>query len=142
MIRPREVSRRRLKSRSSTAEGRFDELEKRQGLRNVERRSTEGLRAGLTAVTIVSRGTRFYFPQRNAPIMSAKSDVRSGAPQINSIHAKSAAQLMTADNENPLRKLIERGVNQGDLSVLDEVLDPGFVERQRLPPGVPPTSIA
>jgi predicted ester cyclase len=38
-----------------------------------------------------------------------------------------------------LQKLIEQGFNQGDLKVLDEVLDPDFIEHQALAPGVPRT---
>jgi predicted ester cyclase len=45
----------------------------------------------------------------------------------------------TSSPANALRRLIEEGFNEGDLKVLDEVLDPGFVEHQALAPGVPRT---
>jgi len=33
--------------------------------------------------------------------------------------------------------LIETGFNRGDLSIVDRIVDPSFVEHQRLPPGAP-----
>jgi predicted ester cyclase len=41
-----------------------------------------------------------------------------------------------------VRRLIEEGFNRGDLSILDEVLDPTYIEHQPLAPGVPPTTEA
>jgi predicted ester cyclase len=45
----------------------------------------------------------------------------------------------TNDHLATVRNLIERGFNHGDLTVLDEVLDPTYVEHEVLAPGVPPT---
>ncbi len=46
---------------------------------------------------------------------------------------------MTAEqNKALLRRLLEGAVNEKDLSILDEVLAPDFVEHEQLGPGIPP----
>jgi len=67
------------------------------------------------------------------PRKTSESGTRDGA---------SSPARLTADNERVVRRLIEEGFNQGNLKVLEEVLDPDFVEHQQLPPGVPPTRAA
>jgi predicted ester cyclase len=74
--------------------------------------------------------------------MSTRNQTLKGESRIRSVGAKPDSQLELAEADNPLLELIERGFNQGDFSVLEEVLDPDFVERQRLPPGVPPNAAA
>ena len=44
-----------------------------------------------------------------------------------------------ARNAEVARELIDAGFNHGDLAVLERLLDPTFVEHQRLPHGIPPT---
>lgn len=43
------------------------------------------------------------------------------------------------ENMEIARRLIEQGFKRGNLQVLDEILDPAFVEHQTIAPGVPPT---
>jgi predicted ester cyclase len=44
-----------------------------------------------------------------------------------------------ARNAAVARELIDAGFNHGDPAVLKRLVDPAFVEHQRLPPGMPPT---
>jgi predicted ester cyclase len=53
-----------------------------------------------------------------------------------------ATTSSSGDHERTVRKLIERGFNRGDLTVLDEVLEPTFIEHEAVAPGVPPTQEA
>lgn len=61
---------------------------------------------------------------------SSGQKVRSEKPSSSPTLAKHAVVA---------RELIEAGFNQGDLTVLDRLVDPAYVEHQRLPPGIPPT---
>ncbi len=42
-------------------------------------------------------------------------------------------------NADVARRVIELAFNKGDLTVLDDLVDPSYVEHQRLPEGIPPT---
>jgi predicted ester cyclase len=44
-----------------------------------------------------------------------------------------------ADPASIVRRLIEEGFNRGDLRILDDILDPGYIEHQSVAPGVPRT---
>ena len=46
--------------------------------------------------------------------------------------------MSTEQNKALVRKLVEEGINQGHMSVIDEFLIPDFVEHEELPPGIPP----
>lgn len=46
--------------------------------------------------------------------------------------------MSTEQNKALARQMIEEIFNRGDLSRVDEFLAPDFVEREELPPGVPP----
>ena len=41
-------------------------------------------------------------------------------------------------NKALARKLVEEVINQGNISEIDELLIPNFVEHEELPPGIPP----
>jgi predicted ester cyclase len=70
----------------------------------------------------------------NPPTMSAQLKAPTRSAQ--------APGSTPADHERTVRKLIERGFNEGDLDVLDEVLDPAFIEHESVAPGIPPTQEA
>jgi predicted ester cyclase len=55
---------------------------------------------------------------------------------------ESGSSTSTADHERVVRRLIEQGFNRGELHVLDDLLDPAYVEHQSLAPGVPATKDA
>lgn len=46
--------------------------------------------------------------------------------------------MTTQDNISTLRRFIDEMINQGNLTVIDEVLTPDFVEHEQLPPGITP----
>ncbi|MBE7552114.1 MAG: ester cyclase [Anaerolineales bacterium] len=46
--------------------------------------------------------------------------------------------MSTEQNKALVRKLVEEGINQGNMSVIDEFLTLDFVEHEELPPGIPP----
>jgi steroid delta-isomerase-like uncharacterized protein len=46
--------------------------------------------------------------------------------------------MSTEQNKALVRQLVEEGINQGNISVIDELLIPDFVEHEELPPGIPP----
>jgi len=71
--------------------------------------------------------------------MSATTRPPSTAMPSESSKREASQASSTSAPANALRRLIEQGFNQGDLKVLDEVLDPGFVEHQALAPGIPRT---
>jgi predicted ester cyclase len=71
--------------------------------------------------------------------MSATARPSSKAMPSETSKREATQASSTSAPANALRRLIEQGFNQGDLKVLDEVLDPGFVEHQALAPGVPRT---
>ncbi|MGD0258044.1 MAG: ester cyclase [Thermoplasmata archaeon] len=52
---------------------------------------------------------------------------------------ESGIQGEIKDHVTVVRRLIEEGFNRGDLTVLDQILDPEYLEHQSLAPGVPPT---
>jgi steroid delta-isomerase-like uncharacterized protein len=41
-------------------------------------------------------------------------------------------------NKALVRKLVEEAINQGNISMIDELLIPDFIEHEELPPGIPP----
>jgi steroid delta-isomerase-like uncharacterized protein len=45
--------------------------------------------------------------------------------------------MSTEQNKQLFRQFIEQVFNQGNVSVIDELLAPDFVEREELPPGLP-----
>jgi steroid delta-isomerase-like uncharacterized protein len=45
--------------------------------------------------------------------------------------------MSTEQNKALARQLVEEVFNRGNLSVVDELLSPDFVDREELPPGVP-----
>jgi steroid delta-isomerase-like uncharacterized protein len=46
--------------------------------------------------------------------------------------------MSTEQNKALVNRLVEEVLNQQDLSVIDEIISPDFVEHEELPPGVPP----
>ncbi len=46
--------------------------------------------------------------------------------------------MSTEQNKALARRLIEEILNQRNMSVIDEILSPDFVENEELPPGIPP----
>ncbi len=46
--------------------------------------------------------------------------------------------MSTEQNRALARRLIEEILNQRNMSVIDEIFSPDFVENEELPPGVPP----
>jgi predicted ester cyclase len=74
--------------------------------------------------------------------MSAMTRPTKPAPAEESNDPASSAQISTADHERVVRRLIEQGFNRGEIQVLDQLLDPTYVEHQSLAPGVPPTADA
>jgi steroid delta-isomerase-like uncharacterized protein len=46
--------------------------------------------------------------------------------------------MPTEQNKALVRQLVEEGINQGNIRVIDELLIPDFVEHEELPPGIPP----
>lgn len=46
--------------------------------------------------------------------------------------------MSTEQNKALVRKMIEEVFNRGNMSLADEILAPDFVEREELPPGMPP----
>jgi steroid delta-isomerase-like uncharacterized protein len=46
--------------------------------------------------------------------------------------------MSTEQNRALARQLVEGVINQGDTSLIDELMHPDFVEHEELPPGVPP----
>jgi predicted ester cyclase len=71
--------------------------------------------------------------------MSAMTHPRRPAHAEESNGRESSSQISTADHKGVVRRLIEQGFNRGETQVLDELLDPAYVEHQSLAPGVPPT---
>jgi steroid delta-isomerase-like uncharacterized protein len=45
--------------------------------------------------------------------------------------------MSTEQNKALARQLVEEAFNRGNLSVVDELVSPDFVEREQLPPGTP-----
>jgi len=74
--------------------------------------------------------------------MSTNAQPPSTSPANETTGGASSRGRFTVDNARVARRLIEEGFNQGKLEVLEEVLDPDFVEHQRVPPGIPPTRAA
>jgi predicted ester cyclase len=74
--------------------------------------------------------------------MSALTRPTKPALAEQSIGPESSSQISIADNEKVVRRLIEQGFNRGEIQVLDQLLDPAYVEHQSLAPGVPPTTEA
>ena len=46
--------------------------------------------------------------------------------------------MSTEQNKALVRQLVEEAINQGNISMIDELLIPDFVEHEELPPGIPP----
>ena len=46
--------------------------------------------------------------------------------------------MSAEQNKALVRQLVEEGINQGNISVIDELIIPDFVEHEELPPGIPP----
>lgn len=46
--------------------------------------------------------------------------------------------MSTEQNKALVRQLVEEGINQGNISMIDELLTPDFIEHEELPPGIPP----
>ena len=46
--------------------------------------------------------------------------------------------MSTEQNKALVRQLVEEAINKGNISVIDELLIPDFVEHEELPPGIPP----
>jgi steroid delta-isomerase-like uncharacterized protein len=46
--------------------------------------------------------------------------------------------MSTEQNKALVRQLVEAAINQGNISMIDELLIPDFVEHEELPPGIPP----
>lgn len=46
--------------------------------------------------------------------------------------------MSTEQNKALVRQLVEEVINQGNISMIDELLIPDFVEHEELPPGIPP----
>ena len=46
--------------------------------------------------------------------------------------------MSTEQNKALVRRLVEEVINQGNVSVIDELAMPDFVEHEELPPGIPP----
>lgn len=46
--------------------------------------------------------------------------------------------MSTEQNKASVRQLVEELLNQGNMSVIDELFAPDFVEHEELPPGIPP----
>jgi steroid delta-isomerase-like uncharacterized protein len=46
--------------------------------------------------------------------------------------------MSTEQNKELVRRLIEEVFNRGNMSLIDEVVAPDFVEHEELPPGIPP----
>ena len=46
--------------------------------------------------------------------------------------------MSTEQNKALVRQFVEEAINQGNISAIDELLIPDFVEHEELPPGIPP----
>ena len=46
--------------------------------------------------------------------------------------------MSTEQNKALVRQLVEEVINQGNISMIDELAIPDFVEHEELPPGIPP----
>jgi steroid delta-isomerase-like uncharacterized protein len=46
--------------------------------------------------------------------------------------------MSTEQNKTLVRQMVEEIFNRGNMSLVDEFLAPDFVEREELPPGIPP----
>ena len=46
--------------------------------------------------------------------------------------------MSTEQNKALARQLVEEVMNQGNISMIDEIINPDFVEHEELPPGIPP----
>jgi len=46
--------------------------------------------------------------------------------------------MSTEQNKALVRQLVEEVINQGNMSMIDELLIPDFIEHEELPPGIPP----
>ena len=46
--------------------------------------------------------------------------------------------MSTEQNKALVRQMVEEAINQGNISMIDELLIPNFVEHEELPPGIPP----
>jgi steroid delta-isomerase-like uncharacterized protein len=46
--------------------------------------------------------------------------------------------MSTEQNKALVRQLVEEAINQGNISMIDELLIPDFIEHEELPPGIPP----
>ena len=46
--------------------------------------------------------------------------------------------MSTEQNKALVRRLVEEVLNQGNMSVIDELFSPDFVEHEKLPPEIPP----
>jgi len=45
--------------------------------------------------------------------------------------------MSAEQNKEIFRKLVEQALNRGNMSVVDELLAPDFIEHEELPPGIP-----
>ena len=45
---------------------------------------------------------------------------------------------MSEENKALFRRMFEEVINQGNISLIDELVAPDFVEHEELPPGIPP----
>jgi predicted ester cyclase len=45
---------------------------------------------------------------------------------------------MSEENKELVRRLMDEGINQGNIGLIDEFFAPDFVEHEELPPGIPP----
>ena len=46
--------------------------------------------------------------------------------------------MSTEQNKAVVRRMVEEIFNRGNMSLVDEFLAPDFIEREELPPGIPP----
>ncbi len=46
--------------------------------------------------------------------------------------------MSTEQNKAVVRQLVEEVINRRNMSVVDEIVSPDFVENEELPPGIPP----
>jgi predicted ester cyclase len=74
--------------------------------------------------------------------MSATTEPSKSAQANVSDASETSARFSGADHERVVRRLIEEGFNRGQIQILDELLDPAYVEHQPVAPGVPPTKDA
>ena len=127
-----------MRSRLSTNTRRSSALEKRQCCPFVGRGQTNRSLVGENPRSVALRETTLYLiPQGLEQTMSATRSPAESVRQRKPTRSELGSMPSLADHETTVRQLIERGFNHGDLTVLDEVLDPTFVEHESVAPQVP-----